>query len=238
MNNNTKLNNSSPINIDVKGYVFKVLAYWQLFLATILIAFIVARFMNGYKQKKYSLDTTISVKEETNPLFTTGTNIAFNWGGASDEVETVKVILTSRSHNEKVVDSLNFFVDYFKEGKYRLVDVYGYTPFVISLDSLNKTMPQIYNKLIEFDITGEDTFKLSFDFSELNTNKLITYKNNRFSNYISNTATFSKEFKVNKKINTPFLNFKVIKTGNFNIGDKFYIRFSNFDGTVKSNRYV
>ena len=60
---------SSAPNIDIKGYFFKVLAYWKLFLVTITIALIVAKFMNGYKAKRYSLDTTISVKEENNPLF-------------------------------------------------------------------------------------------------------------------------------------------------------------------------
>ena len=79
--------------------------------------------MNGYKQKRYSLSTMISVKEETNPLFSTGTNLTFNWGGASDLLETVKVILNSRSHTEKVVTKLRFYVEYLQDGRYFLEDV-------------------------------------------------------------------------------------------------------------------
>ncbi len=101
-------NENQQSSIDIKFYIFKLLSYWQLFLVTIIIGFIIARFMNGYKPKRYSLDTTVSVKEENNPLFSTGTNIAFNWGGESNALGTVKVILNSRSHNEKVVDSLHF----------------------------------------------------------------------------------------------------------------------------------
>ncbi|WP_373940737.1 hypothetical protein OEG92_11715 [Polaribacter sejongensis] len=52
----------------------------ETFFVTIIIALIVAKFMNDYKPKIYSLNTVISVKEENNPLFSTGTNIAFNWG--------------------------------------------------------------------------------------------------------------------------------------------------------------
>ena len=80
MDNKLKLNTTSnQNNLDVKLYLFKVLAYWKLFLVTIVISLIVAKFTNDYKPKKYSLSSIISVKEENNPLFSTGTNIAFNW---------------------------------------------------------------------------------------------------------------------------------------------------------------
>ena len=141
MDNKSKLNSASTQNnLDIKLYIFKVIAYWKLFLVTIIISLIVAKFLNGYKQKRYSLGTIISVKEENNPLFSTGTNIAFNWGGASDEIETVKVILKSRSHNEKVVKKLNFYINYLQEGRYRMEDVYGHTPFTVDL---NIKKPQI-----------------------------------------------------------------------------------------------
>jgi uncharacterized protein involved in exopolysaccharide biosynthesis len=140
---------SSAGNIDIKSYIFKVLAYWQLFVITLVIAFIIAKFMNGYKEKLYSLNAVISVKAENNPLFSTGTNIAFNWGGSSDALETVKVVIRSRTHNEKVVDSLNFYIDYLIDGMYRKEDVYGKTPFIINLD---KTKPQLYNKLIQIEV--------------------------------------------------------------------------------------
>ena len=73
---NSQEKNSS---LDPKYYFFKVLGYWQLFFATILLSLITARFLNGYNTKLYSLKTTISVKEETNPLFSSGTNLTFNW---------------------------------------------------------------------------------------------------------------------------------------------------------------
>ena len=118
---NSQEKNSS---LDPKYYFFKVLGYWQLFFVTILLSLITARFLNGYNTKLYSLKTTISVKEETNPLFSSGTNLTFNWGGASDIIETVNIILRSRTHNEKVVSKLQFYIDYLKDGKYRFEDVY------------------------------------------------------------------------------------------------------------------
>ncbi|MFQ3305365.1 MAG: hypothetical protein ACI9K4_000425, partial [Polaribacter sp.] len=126
---------SGAVNIDVKEYIYKVLAYWKLFLVSIVISLIVAKFKNDYAQRIYTLETVISVKEKNNPLFSTGTNIAFNWGGSSNELETVKVILRSRAHNEIVVKNLNFYVNYLQEGRYRIEDKYGYTPFKVHLNT-------------------------------------------------------------------------------------------------------
>lgn len=68
-------------HIDLKMYFFRLLSYWQLFVVSVTIGLLVARFLNGYRAKRFSLSTTISVKEETNSLFSTGTNLTFNWGG-------------------------------------------------------------------------------------------------------------------------------------------------------------
>ena len=182
-----KINFTTPTiqnNIDIKGYFFKIISYWKLFFTTIIIALVVAKFMNGYKQKRYNLSTTISVKEENNPLFSTGTNIAFNWGGASDEIETIKVIIGSRSHNEKVVRKLNFFINYLKEGSYRMEDVFGYTPFTINLQT---DKPQLYNKLLKIEITGDNTYKISFDFNELGADRLVKYDSNTIDESVSYT---------------------------------------------------
>ena len=232
-----KINSTQNIqeNIDVKSYFFKLLSYWKLFLTTIVLCLVVAKFINGFKQKRYTLSSMISVKEENNPLFSTGTNIAFNWGGSSNEVETIKVILGSRTHNEKVVKKLKFYISYLKEAKYRMDDVYGYTPFKIEL---NTAKPQIYNSLIKVEITGKNKLKLSFDFNELGGNKTVTYNTNKIVDYIPNTNHFSKEITVGEAFNSPFLNFTITKNDIFNVGDVFYIKFNNFDSTVYSYKNV
>jgi hypothetical protein len=212
MSNNNSYNDSNQNSIDIKAYFFKILSYWQLFLVTIIIGFIIAKFMNGYKEKRYSLDTTISVKEENNPLFSTGTNIAFNWGGESNEIGTVKVVLGSRTHNEKVVDSLQFYIDYLMDGRYRLVDVYGSSPFKINI---KKGLPQIFGKLIKIEAISSDRVRVTFDYDISNNNRLIIYtKNiqeegtgNKFSIYTSNESNFSKEYNIGETISTDFLNF-------------------------------
>ena len=64
------------------------------------------------------LDSLISIENEQNPFFTANTSISFNWGGVSGKVGKVLTTIKTRSHNELVVDSLQFYMQYLKEGKY------------------------------------------------------------------------------------------------------------------------
>lgn len=243
MSNNSFDNKPQQSSIDIKSYIFKVLSYWKLFVVTITIGFIIAKFMNGYKPKVYSLDTTVSVKEENNPLFSTGTNIAFNWGGESNAIGTVKIILVSRTHNEKVVDSLQFYIGYFKDGRYRLEDAYGNTPFKVGLE-LDK--PQIYGKKIRIEAISENKVKLSFDFNESNKNSLISYSSDiikdktgeKFSSFTSNSKTFIQVFELDKEITLPFLNITLNKLRNLSIGEVYYISFGSFNGAVGAYRGI
>jgi hypothetical protein len=77
------------------------------------------------------METLISVKEESNPLFTSNTSLVFNWGGTSDQVQTISTTIQSRSHNELVVDKLQYYINYMVQGKYALEDAYGAVPFML-----------------------------------------------------------------------------------------------------------
>ena len=237
---NSQEKNSS---LDPKYYFFKVLGYWQLFLATILLSLITARFLNGYNTKLYSLKTTISVKEETNPLFSSGTNLTFNWGGASDIIENVNIILRSRTHNEKVVSKLQFYVDYLKDGEYRFEDVYGETPFRVIVDENNF---QLYNKPLKIETLDGNQFKISTDFKDENSVKLVKYSNNTF---------FRKELIKDEKYTKTFY-FNDNDSSSFNVKDAFlslniysdqlaiqpnqvyYIKLNNFNSTVATYKDV
>ncbi|RLD73718.1 MAG: sugar transporter, partial [Bacteroidetes bacterium] len=125
---NQKIDINELNTFDIKEYFFKIIDHWKLFAVTILLGLIIANIVNRRTQKIYNLKSLITVKDEQNPLFASSTNIAFNWGGPSDQVETIMTILKSRTHNEKVVDRLKFNIDYLKEGDYRKDDIYGKNP--------------------------------------------------------------------------------------------------------------
>ena len=104
---------------NIKDFIFRIISNWKWFVLTIAIAMSIAFYVNLSAQKIYGLNATITVKEKQNPLFSSGTSIAFNWGGVSDKVESIRKALTTRSHNEKVVKELEFYIDYLKEEQFR-----------------------------------------------------------------------------------------------------------------------
>ena len=135
----------SQTSFDFKGLLLKIGSYWRWFLLSLIITFTIAYQVNIRKEKIYSMETLISVKEESNPLFTSTTSLVFNWGGTSDQVQTVSTTLQSRSHNELVVDKLQYYIGYFAQGKYKLYDAYGAVPFYVNID---KSKGQIAGALI------------------------------------------------------------------------------------------
>jgi uncharacterized protein involved in exopolysaccharide biosynthesis len=119
---------------DFKAFLLKIAGFWKWFLMSLMVSFFIAYQVNIRKEKIYGLETLISIKEENNPLFTSNTSLTFNWGGVSDQVQTISTTLQSRSHNELVVEKLDFYIDYLIQGEYNLVDAYGAVPFRLDID--------------------------------------------------------------------------------------------------------
>ena len=142
-------------------------------MLSLAITFTIAYQVNIRKEKIYGMETVISVKEETNPLFTSNTSLVFNWGGTSDQVQTIATTLQSRSHNELVVDKLQYYISYLSQGKYQLVDAYGAVPFYVSID---KSRGQLAGRLIGIKFVSENEYEIRIPF-ESNSVSLITYAN-------------------------------------------------------------
>ena len=141
-------------SFDFKGFLLKTLSYWKWFVIGLFIAFVIAYQVNIRKQKVYRMETTIAVKEENNPYFSSTTSLVFNWGGSSDKVQNISTTLKSRSHNELVVEKLQFYIDYLEQKKYYIKDVYGQVPFTLKTD-VDKD--QIYNALVSIKFVSNDT---------------------------------------------------------------------------------
>ncbi|WP_125722327.1 polysaccharide biosynthesis tyrosine autokinase [Flavobacterium ustbae] len=223
-------------HFDFKGFLLKIASYWKWFLASLIIAFTIAYQINIRKEKIYGMQTMISIKEESNPFFTSNTSLVFNWGGISDQVNGISTILQSRSHNELVVDKLQFYIDYLEQGKYNLIDSYGAVPFYIDID---KTKGQLVSTLISIKFLSENEYQIQIPF-ENNSVSLITYSNNSYSNTSVQPVNFIKKYKVGERVNLPFLNWKLQITDNpgFYKGKEYFVKFNDFDGTVSRYRGV
>ena len=219
-------------SFDFKSFLFKTLSYWKWFLLGLLISFAIAHQINIRKQKIYGIETTIAIQEENNPFFTSNTSLVFNWGGTSDKVQMVSTTLKSRSHNEIVVNKLQYYIDYFKQTKYFLQDVYGEVPFKVTLD---KKQDQLYNKFIKVKMIASDTYQITIPF-ESNTAEVINYYSNRKDLVSVKNKEFKAVYKIGQEVNLPFLHWK-LDLANFdssNFKEEVIIRFNSFDNTVSN----
>ena len=217
-------------SFDFKGFLIKTGSYWRWFVIGLVVCLTIAHQVNIRKQKIYSLETTIAVKEENNPFFTSNTSLVFNWGGTSDQVQTLSTTLKSRSHNEIVVDKLQFYVDYLQQQKYFIQDVYGSTPFVIKVD---KSKNQLVGVPVTIKFVSPNEYEVSFT-NKSNSVPVINYLNYQNDVVLVQSGDFVKRFKVGQPVQLPFLNFTLEIKGiqNNYVGSEYMIRFNNFDDVV------
>ncbi|WP_426483835.1 polysaccharide biosynthesis tyrosine autokinase [Flavobacterium sp. 2] len=217
-------------SFDFKGMLLKILSYWKWFLVSLIIAFTIAYQVNIRKEKIYGMQTLISIKEESNPFFTSNTSLVFNWGGISDQVNGITTILQSRSHNELVVSKLQYYIDYLTMGEYNLIDAYGSVPFYVDID---KSRGQLANTLIKIKFISANVYEIHIPF-ENNSVSLINYAENSYSKTAVQPVEFVKRYKVGERVSLPFLNWELQINDNpgLYIGNEYFVKFNDFDGTV------
>lgn len=203
---------------------------------SLIITFTIAYQVNIRKEKIYGLETLIVVKDENNQLFSSNTSLVFNWGGTSDKVQTVITTLKSRSHNEIVVRNLQFYINYYKQGEYNLIDAYGETPFKTVIDE-NKG--QLANQLLKIKFLNQNQFELSTTFENA-TADLYHYADNTTSSIRVPIGDFKRVFKINEKVELPFLSFKLTQDlmNLNNLKKEYFVKFSDFNATVANYKGV
>lgn len=221
---------------DFKGFLIKIGSYWKMFVLSLIIAFTIAYQVNIRKQKIYEINTVLSLKEENNPFFTANTSLVFNWGGTSDQVQNVIMMLKSRTHTEVVVDRLQYYIDYLKESKYYEIDVYGEAPFTVNLD---KSRGQILGKNIKIKFTSATQYTIEIDL-ENGSNSVFNYSKNSYEKTVVKEKKCFKSFKIGQKVDLTYLNWKLnLKPFPENyIGQEYIVKLNDFDGTVSKYRGI
>src|SRR5690606_29633603 len=214
---------------DFKGFILKVFSYWQLILVSIAISLGVAYYNNVRKLPVYQLGNMISIKDDQNPFFTSNTSLTFNWGGTSDKVNTAITILKSRSHNEEVVERLQYYINYQQDGEYQRVNAYGLTPFKLVADT---AVFQAVGRTFTVRFKDRETFSLSSNFPG---GEVATYNYTTKERGSVNIPAqdFNKEYRLNEPIRLPFFSGTLQPTSIEPVVDKpYYLSFGHFDGTV------
>ncbi len=224
--------NDTHSNFDFKSFLMKLLSYWPFFLITFSIAFSIAYYINVRKLPIYILNSIISIKEDQNPFFTTNTSLTFNWGGTTDKVNTAIVTLRSRSHTEKVIEKLQFYLTYKIDGKYQKVTAYKRTPFMVKVDT---SQFQVYGKELRVQFKDSVTFKMSATFTDGNI-RLQNYNSKEKKSKYFEANEFSREYKLGEQISLPFFSgtFVPIPYIKVNTDVVYYLNFLEFNRVVKN----
>ena len=227
----------SQSNFDFKGFFLKVISYWKWFILSLIITFLIAYNVNIRKEKVYGMETLIVVKDENNPFFTSNTSLVFNWGGVSDKVQTVITTLKSRSHNELVVDKLQYYIQYQTKGKYFYQDAYGNVPFYVQID---KNKGQLAYVPIKIEFISPTEYELSVAFNEFPSKSLIHYVDNSRSELAIDEVTFKQKFKIDEEVNLPFVHFKLHLTPDAKeyVKKTYYVKFEDFNSTVAKYKSI
>jgi polysaccharide biosynthesis transport protein len=222
---------SQQNGFDLKSFLLKISSYWKWFIVSLLLTFTLAYQVNIRKQKSYSVNSTISIKEENNPFFTANTSLVFNWGGTSDQINTIVTTLKSRTHNEFVVDKMNYFIDYLQQDKYFETDVYGQIPFFILLD---KKENQLVGKNIEIEFLNQKEYRIKIEFDK-ETISTFNYSKNKSNTIKVQPKEYSKTLIIGEKIELPFLHWtlNLQEIPENYINSKYYVKLNNFDEVVQ-----
>lgn len=233
--------NSFPevsIDFDFKAFFRKILKNWKWLALTLIITFSIAYNKNVRQQKMYAARTTFLVKKENNPFFSSSnTSLVFNWGSGNGGLLTLVSKLTSRTHNEIVVDKLQYYIEYLEKGEYRYEDVYGKTPFTINI---NKNKAQLFGTLIKIHFVSNTEYDIEIDFIENKGRRVVYYSDKTTSSFTYPEEIFKQRYKVNEPVKLPFLNFVLqptVDAVNYK-GKEYYIRFVNFTSVVNSFRSI
>ncbi|RXG13775.1 protein involved in gliding motility EpsB [Leeuwenhoekiella aestuarii] len=220
---------------DFRGFLLKIISWWPLFLICIGIAYYIAHYKNVRRQTVYRMNTMITVKDDQNPFFTSNTSLTFNWGGTTDKVQTAIILLRSRSHNERVVEELQYYVDYLQQGAYHLEDIYGQTPFVVDV---NTERSQLLGKMITVVFTDDTHYALHIDFKG-GSGSAQNYTTKEQLPIPLPAASFEKEYVLGDPVNLPYFNFKLNPSGvPAQPGKEYFIKFNSFNGVVGRYRGV
>jgi hypothetical protein len=166
--------------LTLKG--FNCTSYW--FLLSLIITFTIAYQVNIRKSKVYSMETLISVKEESNPLFTSNTSLVFT--GGTDQVQTTTI--QSRSHNELVVDKLQYYINYLVQGKYALKMPMGqFRSMLKSISQRPAGRKSDWNYFV-----SESVYEIRIPFESQNAS-LISYSDNSYSNTLLQQVILSRD---------------------------------------------
>ncbi len=154
-------------NFDFKRIFSKVLKFWYLYPAFLLISVIGAVYMYKTTVPMYRISTRLLISDGDRHGSAIGRGNETGGGGlpgvvlgGQSNMENQLIVLTSYKQIEKALKQLDFGVSYFKKGIFLTNEIYKNSPFKVVLDT---TSVKIQNRLFNIDFISKSEFKLTVE---------------------------------------------------------------------------
>jgi len=181
------------------------------------------------------MSTQVVVSTAENPFFSSSTSLTFNWGAGTEKVHTTTTLLKSRTHNEKVVEYLQFYINYQKQAKYWPYDAYKKSPYLVKVDTSHV---QLVGKQIRVTPISAKEFELSIDFNTPNA-RVFHYGTKKYSTIDVVQGVFTKKYSVDEPIVLPFMSMTFLPYLEIPFSnEEFKITLSDFNAAVSGNRKI
>jgi capsular exopolysaccharide synthesis family protein len=122
-------------SIDIKAFLLKCYRHWYLFALFLVLSLSAAIIINKAKEPEFKVSAFILIHDEENPLDPQNF-IGSSLYGNPFKLQNEIGILQSKSLTRRTLQTLNFFTSYYREDRFRSVDIYDEVPFSLVTDTL------------------------------------------------------------------------------------------------------
>lgn len=188
-------------NFDFKRFLFKYIKYWYVFVASVIVAFFIAKYYNWYVTPTYKSSCRIIIKDENANSSAENLLKELSASKRNANLENEIQILKSKSLISKAVEKLDLNVTYLLQGKIKSTELYNKCPFKINPDTLNELA---YFIGINITILNQNSFQLAFKANENSSETSNTYLfGQKIKNELGEFTVDKRDFFDNKLYNDP-----------------------------------
>ncbi len=143
LNNNDTAVNPQQNRVDqvnIAEVVYKVVRKWYYFAIAVVIALIVALFVNRYSAPKYEATTSLMIKAN-NEMLSNIDMLSFVSRSSGQEFQNSIGAIQSFTITKRVIKAMGLYCDYYERVNFRNTDIYRRSPFEVILDPHQETQP-------------------------------------------------------------------------------------------------
>jgi tyrosine-protein kinase Etk/Wzc len=194
-------------------FLLRVVKFWPLIVASVLIAGSVGYLINKTTPPLYQVQGKFYIKEDFNNLGILNLTGLPKLAGSdmTQKIANEGIFLRSKPVAERALAKLDFNVDYFSKGTFVNTELYKGSPIRVEVDWNH---PQLTGGLIGITWQNKNEFKLSFP-EDLYTK----YSEGGGGEELSLPETMDETFKFGEPFELPFLKLKVVLVNNTEQGE-------------------